>query len=143
MRRLDTSVGSIDQREVLRRIITTTKPNPKGDTGLYDSTLAAFRQANKNWSSGYVNSVVVMTDGVNDDSTGGIDLNGLLAALKREYNKDRPVRIVTIGMGEADTRALQLIAKATGATSYLANTPEDIETVLVKALLARPLPVEQ
>ncbi len=143
MRRLDTSVGTIDQREVLRRALAATKPNPVGDTGLYDSTLAAFRQASSNWSSGYVNSVVVMTDGVNDDPTGGIDLNGLLATLKKEYKKDRPVRIVTIGMGEADTRALQLIAKATGATSYIANTPEDIETVLVKALLARPLPVEQ
>ncbi len=143
LRRLDTSVGGIDQREVLRRALAATKPNPVGDTGLYDSVLAAFRSVSSSWSAGYVNSVVVMTDGVNDDPTGGIGLPALLATLKKEYRPAKPVRIVTIGMGEADTRALQLIAKATGATSHVANTPEDIETVLVKALLARPLPVDR
>ena len=33
--------------------------------------------------------------------------------------------------------ALQQISAATGGTSYIANTPQDIERILVEALLAR------
>ena len=38
-----------------------------GDTGLYDSLLAAFRSVKSSYQPGYVNSVVLMTDGVNED----------------------------------------------------------------------------
>ena len=85
----------------------------------------------------YVNSVVIMTDGKNDDPGGGLDLNQLLVRIKATSKGDRPVRVITIGMGEADPRALQAISKATGGTSYIANTPADIQRVFVQALLAR------
>lgn len=139
--RLDAKTPGGTHRDDLRTAIRTVKPYPKGDTGLYDSTLAAFRTMLSAWDANHVNSVVVMTDGENDDPAGGIDLPGLLAALKKEFRQDRPVRIVTIGMGEADPGALQKISAATGGTSYIANSPSDIDRVLVQALLARPLPV--
>ena len=47
------------------------------------------------------------------------------------------MRIITIGMGEADPTALKAISRATGGTSYIANTPADIQQVFVQALLAR------
>ena len=40
-------------------------------------------------------------------------------------------------MGEANPTALQKIADETGGTSYIAETPDDIERVFVQALLAR------
>ncbi len=85
----------------------------------------------------HVNSVVIMTDGKNDDPGGGLDLTQLLATIKSTSRGDRPVRIITIGMGEADPTSLKAISRATGGTSYIANTPADIQRVFVQALLAR------
>lgn len=141
LRRLDAEVGSGTQRDDLRRLLGTVRGRVRGDTGLYDTTLAAFDHMLETYEPDYVNSVVLMTDGVNDDTTGGINLATLLARLKDRFDPARPIRIVTIGMGEADARALKRISAATGGTSYIANTPADIDRVLVQALLARPLPV--
>ena len=68
---------------------------------------------------------------------GGLSLDQLLSELDSAKDPSRPVRIITIGMGEADPSALQQISAATGGTSYIANTPQDIERILVEALLAR------
>ncbi|MEI2776094.1 MAG: substrate-binding domain-containing protein [Tetrasphaera sp.] len=141
LRRLDAKVGARTRREELVRLLGTVRGRVRGDTGLYDTTLAAVDHMLATYEPDYVNSVVLMTDGVNDDTTGGISLSTLLARLRDRFDPDRPIRIVTIGMGEADARALKRISAATGGTSYIANTPADIDRVLVQALLARPLPV--
>lgn len=138
---LDEKVKGTTQRQHLRSLLKTLPGRIKGDTGLYDTTWAAFEQMSKTYDPRYVNSVVLMTDGVNDDPTGGLSLNTLLSRIKGAYDPDKPIRIVTIGMGEADPRALRRISAATGGTSYLAQTPADIDRVFVEALLARPLPV--
>ncbi len=120
--------------------MAVTRTLPKrlgGDTGLYDTTAAAYQKMVAEYDGNYVNSVVIMTDGKNDDPGGGLDLNQLLARIKATSKGDRPVRVITIGMGEADPRALQAISRATGGTSYIANTPADIQRVFVQALLAR------
>lgn len=138
--RLDQQVGSTTHRAKLATLVRGSTKYLGGDTGLYDTTLAAYRDMIRTWEGGYINSVVVMTDGVNDDTTGGISLAQLLASLRSEGNKAKPVRIITIGMGEADPSALKQISAATGGTSYIANSPADIQRVFVEALLARPLP---
>jgi secreted protein with Ig-like and vWFA domain len=109
-----------------------------GDTGLYDTALAAYRAVQAGYDPAYVNSVVLITDGENDDSTGGLELPELLAELEAAADPQRPVRIVTIGIGpDTDPASLQAIADATGGTSYVATRPSDIETVFFRALLAR------
>ncbi len=121
-------------------LLTVTRTLPKrlgGDTGLYDTTAAAYQKMVAEYDPTHVNSVVIMTDGKNDDPGGGLDLRQLLARIKATSKGDRPVRVITIGMGEADPRALQAISRATGGTSYIANTPADIQRVFVQALLAR------
>ncbi|GAB4075543.1 substrate-binding domain-containing protein [Nostocoides australiense] len=141
IRRLDAKVNGHTQRDELRRQLARIPSRIQGDTGLYDTTLAAFLRMRDSYDGNFVNSVVLMTDGVNDDTTGGLGLRTLLSRLKDEFDPDRPVRVVTIGMGEADASALKQISAATGGTSYIANRAEDIDRVLVQALLARPLPV--
>lgn len=108
-----------------------------GDTALYDSIWAAHQKMVKEYDPEYVNSIVVFTDGENDDPNGGLSLKQLLNKLDDSYDAQRPVRVITIGMGEADPSALQKIADETGGTSYIAETPDDIERVFVEALLAR------
>ena len=134
---LDTPFGGATWRDHLIAVTRTLPKRLGGDTGLYDTTAAAYQKMVAEYDPAHVNSVVIMTDGKNDDPGGGLDLPQLLATIKSTSRGDRPVRIITIGMGEADPTALQAISRATGGTSYIANTPADIQRVFVQALLAR------
>ncbi len=137
VRRLDAEVGGKTQRELLTELIGSSDKFVKGDTALYDTVWAAYQEMQKTYDDKYVNSVVVMTDGENDDPNGGLSLRQLTAKLDAAYDPERPVRIITIGMGEANPAALQAIADETGGNSHIAETPEDINRVFVSALLAR------
>lgn len=137
IRRLDAKVGNETHRQVLARLVESSEKHVEGDTGLYDSVWAAYQHMQDSYDGTFVNSVVVMTDGENDDPNGGLSLDDLLDKLDAAYDAERPVRIITIGMGEASPTALQQIADETGGNSHIAETPDDIERVFVQALLAR------
>ena len=137
VQRLDAAAGSGSHRDRLKRIVAGSDKLVEGDTALYDSIWAAHQQMVEEYDDDYVNSIVVFTDGENDDPNGGLSLNQLLSKLDTSYDPKRPVRVITIGMGEANPTALQKIADETGGTSYIAETPDDIERVFVQALLAR------
>src|SRR5262249_10102788 len=72
---------------------------PRGGTGLYDSVLAAYQAAAAAYQKGYVNAVVVLTDGKNDDAS-GISLDGLLGELTKRFDLGRPVHLVMIAYGK-------------------------------------------
>ena len=109
-----------------------------GDTGLYDSIWAAYQAATKSYRDGYVNSIVVMTDGKNDDPGGGLSLQQLLKNLGGAYKPDKPIKLVAISMGrDTDPAALKQIARATGGLSYVTKDPSEISTVFVDAFLHR------
>ena len=124
-------------RDRLAQIVDRTDRYVKGDTGLYDSVWAGYQKMLDEYDPDYVNSVVVITDGENDDPNGGLNLRQLLDKLDGAYDPEKPVRIITIGMGEANPQALQQIADESGGSSYIAETPDDIQRVFVQALLAR------
>lgn len=134
---LDEPEGTGTHRDAIAAAIKKFPSWIGGDTGLYDTTAAAYDEVVKSYDPTYVNSVVIITDGKDDDPGGGLSLNQLLAHIKKAQDPTRPVVIVTIGMGEADTKALKTISAATGGSSYTANTSEDLLTVFVEALLAR------
>ena len=109
-----------------------------GDTALYDSAWAAYQRVNASYDKRYVNSVVIMTDGSNDNPAGGLNLQQLISRLRSAYNPDKPVKIVAIGIGkQADTRALAELASATDGLSYRALTPQDVTNVFLDAFLKR------
>jgi hypothetical protein len=84
-----------------------------------------------------INSVVLVTDG-RDDDTDGISKEYLLDALAGEHDPARPVVIVAIGISdEADTETLGEIAAVTGGTNYLVSNPDDLVEVFVNALADR------
>ena len=137
MARLDEPEGSGTHRDAIAAALKKFPSYISGDTGLYDTTAAAFAEMTKTYDPEYFNSVVIITDGKNDDPGGGLNLDQLLAQVKKLHDPTKPVRIITIGMGEADLKALETIAAASGGASYSANTSEDLLTVFVEALLAR------
>ncbi|MFE0751348.1 substrate-binding domain-containing protein [Gordonia sp. NPDC058843] len=137
IRRLDARSGSGTHRDALGRAVEEGLSDLGGGTGLYDTTLAAFKKVQDTYDPNYSNSVIIMTDGQNEDPD-SITLDNLLAELKRLEDPARPVLVLTIGISDdADSDALKQIAEATGGTTYVAENAADIRTVFVDAIQAR------
>ncbi|CCQ17687.1 putative secreted protein [Rhodococcus sp. AW25M09] len=137
IRRMDDKVGSTTQRELLLQQFRTLPSLVGGGTGLYDTALAAFRTVQEGYDPDAVNSVIILTDGANEDPN-SISLDELLSTLRSEQDPSRPVIIVTIGItDDADAGVLQQISAATGGTSFIARNPAEIPNVFVNAMKSR------
>lgn len=137
MARMDEVVDGTTQRERIVAGIRSLPDRIGGGTGLYDTTLAAFRRVKDGYDPNAVNSVVILTDGSNEDPN-SIGLTELLETLKREQDPQKPVIVVTIGISDdADADVLRQISEATGGTSYVARDPSAISTVFADALQNR------
>nr|BFE58709.1 hypothetical protein GCM10020063_032350 [Dactylosporangium thailandense] len=109
-----------------------------GDTGLYDTAAAAQQAVADTYQPGATNLVVLMTDGRNDDSTGGLNLDQLREKLQANAGSDKKVPIVTVGYGnDADLASLQEISRVSGGTLYTSKTAFDINEVLLTAIFGR------
>jgi Ca-activated chloride channel family protein len=110
-----------------------------GGTGLYESALAAIRAQRATFDPRSVNTVVLFTDGTNENSP-RISLNQLVESLTLDAAAapDRPVGLVAIGMGPtADLVSLRAMAAPTGGAAYRADTPAQLQRVLYDALARR------
>ena len=100
-----------------------------GGTALYDSVLAAYRQAlarQEGADASRITALVVLTDGEDTDSK--TKLPALLDAIRFD-GEHRTIRVFTIAYGrDASTTVLRQIADATQAKSYQGN-PENIRTI--------------
>lgn len=137
IRRLDQVTAGVSQRQALARDLPGIADQVGGGTGLYATVLAAYQKMVKEYQVGRSNSVILLTDGRNEDP-GGPTLAQVLSAINAEKDPTRPVIIVTIGMGtDVDTAALDAISSATGGSSYIATNPADITGVFIDAILLR------
>jgi hypothetical protein len=138
-RELDADVEGRPQREVLDDQLDSIPDRlAPGGTGLYDTTLAAVRAARENYDPTAVNSILVLTDGTNEDDDAGVSLDALLETLRGEANPERPVKVIGVALGpDADLKALEQIAEATQGAAYSAVDPADLQTVLFDALRQR------
>lgn len=108
----------------------------KGDTGLYDTAAAAQKFLIDNFQKDAVNLVVLMTDGKNEDTTGGLQFEQLTAQLTQN-NADaaRKVSVSTVGFGDAaDYPKLQEISRLTGGIAFESRQSFDINQVLLSAI---------
>jgi len=137
-RTLDADAGGQPQRdEIVEQLDSIPDRLAPGGTGLYDTTLAAVRAARADYDPTSVSSVVIVTDG-RDEDEGSIGLDELVRTLETEADESRPVKVIAIGLGpEADLTALQRIGEATGGAAYSAVEEEDLQTVLFDALRQR------
>lgn len=138
LRRLDAPTGDGGKQADLLRAQAEVLPRlTGGGTGTYDTVLAAYRAAAREYNPAYYNSVVLMTDGANDDPD-SISLSQLLSELEALHDPDSPVRIIPVGISaDADMESLNQIAAATGGQAYEARDPQDILKVLASGLLSR------
>lgn len=125
------------QRAPLVAALDTVRPKPTGDTGLYDTILAAYRTVQQGWDPGRVNSVVMLTDGDNDDDN-GISQAQLIAELRTSIDPNRPIQVVIIGIGDAvSPAALEAITKTTGGGVFVTEDPAKIGDIFLKAISLR------
>jgi hypothetical protein len=125
-------------RGLLQAAIPQMNPKKNGDTGLYDTALAAYKNVQDGWQGGRVNSVILFTDGKNDNP-GGITQGQLVAQLKKLRDPKRPVRMVIVGIGdEVDRNELEAITNATDAGGvFIAPDPAKIGEIFLEAIASR------
>lgn len=129
------TVGRVPRKVALANAIRGLRPD--GGTALYDTTLAAYREAQRRWQPNQLNLVVVMTDGKNENPD-GLTLAQLTARLRAEARPDQPVAILTVAYtDDADVAALQRISEATGGRTFVSRRPVDIQRVFLAALFGR------
>ncbi|MEV0805791.1 substrate-binding and VWA domain-containing protein [Micromonospora sp. NPDC050200] len=122
------------QRAALAQRLAEVKVKPKGGTGLYDSTLAAYRDARRHWTPGRINLVLVMTDGRNEDAE-GIDRKKFLAELAAMQDPRKPLPIVFVGLGrDVDPEELKAIAEVTGGQVLRTDQPKGMRRLFFSAL---------
>ncbi|MCY1144625.1 substrate-binding and VWA domain-containing protein [Actinoplanes sp. Pm04-4] len=122
-------------RPVLQESISQIVPKEDGNTGLYDTVLDAYKEVKRTWQPGRVNSVILFTDGKNENDD-GIKLPKLLSELKRLNDAKKPVRLVIIGIGDQVSETeLQTIVKATPAGGvFVTKDPAKMSAIFVEAI---------
>jgi Ca-activated chloride channel family protein len=110
-----------------------------GDAGLYRTILDGYREVQDGWQAGRVNSVLLMTDGVEaGQQSGDIGLDDLLAELDAAKSADKPVQVIVVGVGDAvDRGPLEQITRETGGGVFIAEDPAQIGAVFLEALSLR------
>lgn len=124
------------QRRTLTGAAATLPTLVQGNTGLYDTALAAFQDVSAHYDPASVNVVAILTDGADVDPD-SIGLPTLLSRLRAGYDPAKPVHIVTLGFGaDADASALERISQVTHGQSYIVKDPKDILGVVLDSIIA-------
>ena len=122
------------QRDKLAAALAGIRAVPNGDTGLYDTVLAAYQNARKNWVPGRINLVFIATDGRNDDDR-SISRAKLLEELKKLVDPRRPLPILFMGLGNGvDADELQEIASVVDGRVYIGQNAGEIRRIFFSAL---------
>ncbi|WP_345459613.1 substrate-binding and VWA domain-containing protein [Actinoallomurus oryzae] len=135
-RQLTQRVGTGTQRDAVIAAFNAARPAPGTRTALYDSVLAAYREAVRTYQPDRNNVLVVLTDGMNYDPGHTILLQELLKELGRIADPLKPVAIVPIAFGpDIDPAPLQQIAARTGGQAFVTLDPGQIQQVFLEMLI--------
>ncbi len=127
-----------NQRQQILGGLSTIQPKKDGNTGLYDTMLAAYKTVQQGWDPSRVNSVIIMTDGKNEDQQ-GLSLDQLIDELKKAMDPTRPVVVIAIGLGNGVSESeLQRITNTTGGGTFVAPDPSKMSDIFLKAISLRP-----
>jgi hypothetical protein len=126
-----------NQRDKLEGAIRALRPKQNGATGLYDTMLAAYKKVQEDWDPGRINSVLMLTDGENQDND-GITLAQLLTELKKIKDPKRPIQVVILGIGPSvGPEALKQITNTAGGGVFITEDPAKIGDIFLKAVSLR------
>lgn len=130
-------IGSNTRRNRILSVLGKMRPNPTGDTALYRTMLDAYKEMNESFKPEFGNSILLLTDGKNDDPQGPT-LAETLKQLKAMRDPNKPIQVNMIGFGPGvDRNELEQIAEVTGGGVAVAQTPEDIQKIFLQMLSRR------
>ncbi|MET8654316.1 VWA domain-containing protein [Nocardia aurea] len=122
------------QRTAIDTALSKVRPSDSRTDQAYPTVLAAYRAAIANYAAGRTNSLLVVTDGPDDDSS----MTGaqLLADIAAASDKSRPVRIDIVVIGGTATETMRDLAEKTGGTYTRVATSDNLTfaSTVVKAL---------
>lgn len=132
--RLDTPVDDGTYRDALAGALGSLPGLVGGETDLYRSVLDAYDMVRESYDPNAINSIIVISDGAND-ATSSLGREDFLAQLRERVDPSRPVVVVTLGLLEdADPATLAEISAATGGSSHIARTPDEVVQVFAQAI---------
>ena len=132
--RLDAPAAEGTHRDSLMGALAELPGLVGGGTDLYRTVLDAYAMVRSSHDPNMVNSVIVISDGAND-ATSQLTREEFLAQLRESIDPSRPVIVVTVGvLDDADPVTLGEIADATGGSSHVARTPDEIVRVFSEAV---------
>jgi serine/threonine protein kinase len=124
---LSDAYGSVTRRQQINAELARVNHVPEDRTGLYDTVLAAYRMMQHSYDPQSINSVLLFTDGTNDDP-GGMSPGELLTILRNEYDPVRPVQITIVDFGDNINRdILDRITRITRGSVYVVHTQQDLK----------------
>lgn len=134
LQRLDAPVDGGTYRDSLAGALGTLPSLVGGETDLYRTVLDAYGMVRDSYDPNMINSIIVISDGAND-ATSSLSREDFLAQLRQGVDPSRPVVVVTLGLLEdADPATLGEISQATGGSSHLARTPDEVVRVFAEAI---------
>lgn len=110
-----------------------------GDTGLHDTLWAGYQEMLAQQGPDSIASILLLTDGVDDDSTGGLSEDEVVGLLTQAREASEiPVSVVLLGMGpDVDEAALQRLADAAGGEFVLISDALELPQVFVDVVADR------
>jgi hypothetical protein len=130
---LPAQFGVITRRQAIQRLAATGKTVPHAPAALYGTLLAAYKQMVTGYQPQYVNDIIVLTAGVENDPS-DIRAATLLRDLHTLVNPRRPVEILMVVFGvPKDLGDLQQIAKATNGKVWPVTSAAQIPQIFYRA----------
>jgi Ca-activated chloride channel family protein len=124
-------------RQVMVGALSSVTATRLGDTGLYDTILAGYKALQDGWEPGMVNTLIMMTDGENDDAN-GLSREQLLGELGKIKDPKRPVRVIILAFGpDVAPGGLKPITDLTSGGVFAAPDPAKIADVFLQAITTR------
>ncbi|MFD0853376.1 VWA domain-containing protein, partial [Actinomadura adrarensis] len=131
-------IGSVTRRQKVLSSLGSVRPKVTGDTGLFETVTAAYREMTVSYKPEFINTVVLFTDGKGNDDPGGPSLARTLDELKAITDPERPVQIIMIGVGRGvQTGELRRIAGVVPGAVYVAESPDQIVKIFLAAMSRR------
>ncbi|WP_063712555.1 substrate-binding domain-containing protein [Nocardia concava] len=115
---------SNDQRAAISQGLTTVTASPSKPDRTYPTLEAAYKNVLANYATARTNSILLITDGPEDDSP--ITGDQLLADIAAATDPAHPVRVDVIVVGGAGTQTLQTLSQRTGGTYTKVGTTADL-----------------
>jgi hypothetical protein len=119
-------------------LMSSAAPVATNNAALYDTLRDAYKAMQDGFDPLRPNIIVAITDG-GDSRAGGTRLQQFQLDLQRLADATKPIRVILIGVDVPDKSAaatdLRAIAKATGGGYFPMTSPDQIQSIFLKALL--------